>query len=35
LGKGVRRGPSDNTLPQFMLHCNKNGVTLPALNVLQ
>jgi hypothetical protein len=22
-------GCNDNTLPQFMLHCNKNGVTLP------
>jgi len=22
-------GHNNNTLPQFMLHCNKNGVTLP------
>jgi len=22
-------GRNDNTLAQFMLHCNKNGVTLP------
>jgi hypothetical protein len=22
-------GPNNTTLPQFMLHCNKNGVRLP------